>query len=235
MMEVMTDRILSPDSGPAMNAGHEVHALSIPAGSFTGDLYFFEERSDGVWFAVGDVAGKGLDSAIFMKMVHEELDFRVRSEDLTITCLVSCIHDALSEELPSNRFVSLVAGHLALDGSLELVNAGHTPPIIIRENGSIEVIESTGPVAGIIPGARWGSLGLNLDVGDAMVLYSDGVTEAVSPENVELEVDGLEQIVRLVPRDSARSIVDGIRAGVESHRDGRPAHDDLTIVAIVRR
>lgn len=226
--------VLTPPVLPARTFQADVYALSIPAGSFTGDLYFIEQRPEGVWFAVGDVAGKGLDSAIFMKMVHEELDYRMKRENLSVTCLVSCIHDLLSEELPSNKFVSLVAGHLGRDGRLELVNAGHTPPVIARHDGSIEIVSSTGPVAGILPGARWCARDLRLEPGDAVILYSDGVTEACSPRGEELEDRGLEELVRLVPKGGAREIVEGIRLGVESHREGQPPHDDLTIVAILR-
>lgn len=225
---------LTPQIVPTHTLQADVYALSVPAGSFTGDFYFIEQRPEGVWFAVGDVAGKGLDSAIFMKMVHEELDYRMKREDLSVTCLVSCIHDLLSEELPANKFVSLVAGHLGSDGRLELVNAGHTPPIIARHDRSIEIVSSTGPVAGILPGARWCARGLRLGPGDAVILYSDGLSEARSPAGEELEDEGLEELVRLVPKGCAREIVEGIRLGVEAHRAGRPADDDLTIVAILR-
>ena len=225
----------TPEPSRQVRSGRDIHAFSAPAGAFTGDLYFIEERHDGVWFAVGDVSGKGLDSAIFMKMVHEELDYRVKREDLSVTCLVSCIHDLLSVELPANKFVSLVAGHLGVDGRLELVNAGHTSPLVVRSDGSIEIITSTGPVAGILPGARWCSRDLHLGRGEALILYSDGVTEANSPAGEELELTGLEQIVTMIPKDSATGIVNGIRAGVDAHRAGRPADDDVTIVAIMSR
>lgn len=218
---------------PTSPAPPELHAYSVPAGAFTGDFYFVERRPDGVWFAVGDVAGKGLDSAIFMKMVHEELDYRVTREDLTVTCLVACIHDLLSEELPGNKFVSLVAGHLDTEGRLELVNAGHTSPILARADGSIEIVAATGPVAGILPGARWCSRDLRLGPGDALILYSDGVTEARSPGGEELELSGLEEIVTMIPKRSSQEIVEGVRAGVAAHLAGRPADDDLTIAAIM--
>ncbi|MDX1583204.1 MAG: PP2C family protein-serine/threonine phosphatase [Thermoanaerobaculia bacterium] len=222
------ERIASPPSAV------EVHALSIPAGSFTGDLYIVRERADGTWFALGDVAGKGLDAAVFMQMVHEELDRRLEAEDLTVTCLVSCIHDVLTEELPRNRFLSLVAGHLATDGRLKLVNAGHTQPLLARRDGTIERIDSTGPVAGILPGARWCSRDSRLEAGDILVLYSDGVTEAFDREGAELGTGGLIEIVRLVSGRSPREIVEGIRAGIEAHRSGLPSHDDLTILALAK-
>jgi phosphoserine phosphatase RsbU/P len=212
----------------------DVHAVSIPAGAFTGDLYFVHRRPDGVWFALGDVAGKGLDAAIFMKMVHEELEERVAEEDLSLGCLVSCIHDALAPEFPSNRFVSLVAGHLAPDGRLSLINAGHTPPILMRSGGGVECVASTGPVVGILRVAEWRANELHLERGDAVLIYSDGVTEARTQRGEELGVSGLVEMLQQLRTDSSRAVVDHVRRGVDAFRAGWPADDDTTIMALVR-
>jgi phosphoserine phosphatase RsbU/P len=213
----------------------DVHAVSIPAGRFTGDLYFVHRRFDGVWFVLGDVAGKGLDAAIFMKMVHEELEERVVSEELSVSCLVRCVHEALSPEFPSNRFLSLVAGHLAPNGRLTLINAGHTPPMLVRRGGEIEVIDSTGPVVGILPLAGWSERELHLGSGEAVVVYSDGVTEARSASGEELGIGGLVALLQCLSVESSRRVVDQVRSGVDAFRAGHPADDDTTIMTLMRK
>ena len=90
----------------------DVYAVSVPVGVFTGDFYHFADGRDGVWFALGDVTGHGLDSAIFMAMIQELIEERWtghRPADGWTRCpsaAVAWIHEALAPELPVHRFVS---------------------------------------------------------------------------------------------------------------------------------
>jgi len=93
--------------------------------------------------------------------------------------------------LPSNRFATAVIGWLDHDGSITLVNAGHCPPMIVRADGSIEEIDSTGPVIGIVPNARWHSTTLVLNPGELLVLYSDGVIESPSADGRDFGTEGI--------------------------------------------
>lgn len=175
-----------------------IEAISRPARTFTGDFYFAQRHGDRLWVALGDVAGKGLPAAIIMAMIQEELEHRISScaaADCDPARTAQRLHEFLEPLLPSNRFATAVIGWLDDEGRLTLVNAGHPPPLIVRGDGSIDEIGSTGPILGVLPHPRWCSRTFQLEQGDALVLYSDGVTEAIVDEE-ELGVCGLRALLR---------------------------------------
>ena len=174
-----------------------IHAVSRPARTFTGDFYFAHRYDQRVWVAVGDVAGKGLPAAVVMAMIQEELEHRIAScasAECDPAQTAARLHEFLAPLLPRARFATAALGWLDDDGALTMVNAGHPPPIIVRRDGTVEEIGSTGPVLGVLPNPQWQSVKLQLDEGDALVLYSDGVSEAVV-DGRELGVCGLRRLL----------------------------------------
>jgi serine phosphatase RsbU (regulator of sigma subunit) len=213
----------------------QYHAISIPARTFTGDFWFTHPARDRLWFALGDVAGKGLPAAIVMAMIQEELEHRITS-CATAGCDPSTTMKRLDEFLrpllPSNRFATIVIGWIRDDGSITLVNGGHCPPMVLRGDGTTEQIASTGPAAGILPGARWRSMTFTLDPGDLLVLYSDGVIESPSAAGEDFGVDG---ILRSLPESAcARAVASAIVDAATTHARGVPRYDDLTVMVIAR-
>ena len=207
----------------------EIHAVSRPARTFTGDFYFTHRHEDRQWLAIGDVAGKGLPAAIVMAMIQEELEERIIScanADCDPSRTVQRLHDFLLPLLPRNRFATAVIGWLDPDGTLTIANAGHCPPLILRANGRVEQIASTGPIAGVLPNPSWTSVKLRLGEGDSLVLYSDGVTEA-EIDGEELGLYGLTSIIARAPRGGRAS---DLAAAVLSEIPGH--QDDLTLVVV---
>lgn len=203
----------------------DVHAVSRPARMFTGDFYFTHRHGDRLWFAHGDVAGKGLPAAIVMSMIQEEIEHRIAacaeaSCDPAATMLR--LNEFLVPLLPSNRFATTVIGFLCDDGELTVANAGHCPPLVRRANGPIEAIGSTGPVIGILPNSSWTSVTTRLQPGDALVLYSDGVMEA-EVDGIELGVQGIMQ--RVSRGGTASEIASSVLAGLQTT-------DDVTLVVL---
>ncbi len=205
----------------------EVYALSRPARTFTGDFYFTHRHRDRLWLALGDVAGKGLPAAVVMAMIQEELEHRILSCAATQcdpAATMQRLHEFLRPLLPSNRFATSVIANLREDGTLTVANAGHCPPLLIRRDGTVEEIGSTGPILGMLPIARWSSTTLRLARGETLLLYSDGVIES----RHDLGVPGLRALVtrhaRLDPAALASAIV----------RETGVTCDDLTLV-VVRR
>jgi serine phosphatase RsbU (regulator of sigma subunit) len=208
-----------------LSALPDVHAVSRPARTFTGDFYFTHRAADRLWIAHGDVAGKGLPAAIVMAMIQEELEHRIASCAETRcnpATTMRRLHEFLVPLLPRNRFATAVIAHLRDDGVLTIANGGHCPPLIVRRDGTIEEIGSTGPLLGVIKDASWCAFTTRLEPGESLLLYSDGVTESLAG-GVELGVAGLRELVQRVGACPA-SIVE--RLGDVS--------DDLTLVAVER-
>jgi sigma-B regulation protein RsbU (phosphoserine phosphatase) len=212
-----------------------VHAISIPARGFTGDFYFTHRASDRLWFALGDVAGKGLSAAVVMAMIQEELEHRIQSCARTVcdpSVTMTRLHAFLKPLVPANRFATAVIGHLRDDGMLSIVNAGHCSPLIVRADGRVEHVASTGPIVGVLASSQWCTFETTLEQGEMLVLYSDGVLEAHSPDGQEFGIERIEDGLN-VGRASARLIAETLLADVNRHT-GDIREDDLTIV-VVRR
>lgn len=209
----------------------DVHAISRPARTYTGDFYFTHRYEDRLWFAIGDVAGKGLNAAVVMAMIHEELEERIARCAVTKcnpAATMQRLHEFLRPLLAPNRFASAVIGHLQdRGGTLTLANAGHCPPLIRRIDGRVERVNSTGPVAGVLHASRWTSATTRLEHGESLVMYTDGLPESTR-DGQEI---GTEAIELAAARDGARN------AKEMAERIAKVAgivEDDLTIV-VVRR
>jgi phosphoserine phosphatase RsbU/P len=215
----------------------DFHAVSRPAWTFTGDFYFTRPFDDRLWFAVGDVAGKGLPAAVVMAMVQEELEQRLASCALIQSDPAAAVQrlDAfLRPLLPPNRFVTAVVGQLRVDGTLVIANAGHCPPLIARRDGSVERIASTGPVIGMLRSASWQSHVTRLDRDETLLVYSDGLLEARSPAGAELGIERIEHLLTSASSArSARQISARLVEEATAHANGA-RDDDLTVV-VVRR
>jgi serine phosphatase RsbU (regulator of sigma subunit) len=202
-----------------------IEAISRPARTFTGDFYFTHRANDRLWLAHGDVAGKGLPAAIVMAMIQEELEQRIIACAETAcdpSSTTQRLHEFLLPLMPQNRFATAVIAHLKDDGKLTITNAGHCPPLIVRRDGTIEEIASTGPLLGILKNAKWRSYTTHLEHGETLILYSDGVTESTR-DGEELGVGGLRQVVRRVGA-SANAIL----------RELDVTSDDVTLVTVTR-
>lgn len=215
----------------------DVHAVSLPARTFTGDFWFTHRTHDRLWFALGDVAGKGLTAALVMAIIQEELEQRIAScarAGCDPTTTMDRLHALLRPLLPGNRFATAVIGWLRDDGTLRIVNAGHCPPMLLRRNGSIEEVSSTGPVVGIVPSSHWTSVTHTLKSGELLLLYSDGVSEASSANGCEFGSEGIERALSEVlhPR-SARGVASAVLGAVTDHA-GSEREDDLTLLVIGR-
>ena len=207
-----------------------------PAGVVSGDYCdLWSPPGDGgsIYFAVGDVSGKGLAASLLM--AHLQAAFRsLVGVGLPLAALVERINRQLLQAQIPSHFATLACGRLSADGQVDLVNAGHCSPLISRR-GRIESIASTGLPVGVEADRAYDVTTFRLDPGDSLVLYTDGLTEARPPGGRQYGPGRLE---RLLPLHGAASspvrLVQAIREDLAEHLGEGQRTDDLTIMAVQR-
>jgi len=228
------EQALLPARAPYV-AGIELAGHNAPSRSVGGDYYDFLPYPDGrVAIALGDVSGKGMPAALLMSSFQARV--RVLAEDPPdMAEMMTRLNRATAVSCPSNRFVSFFFSVLdPATGELVYANAGHNPPLIARADGRIESLEDGGVLMGILPSARYEAYHARLYPGDVLLVYSDGVTEAVNPEGEEFEEHRLETVLLAHRGGSPQNIVTAVTEAVNQFTAGAPVADDLTLVVVKR-
>jgi sigma-B regulation protein RsbU (phosphoserine phosphatase) len=216
--------------------GCDVFGLLEPARAVGGDLFDVVLRRPGeVSFVIGDVSGKGIPAALFMAVT--DIHFEAAARELaTPEAILARINDALARENSANMFVTLVCGVLDTRlGRLCLSSGGHTRPVVVPAAGEPRFLEGeAGTVIGIVPGLGFARHDLHLAPGDAVLLYTDGVTEAHDPANRLFGEERLLAQVQSQPRGEPRALAEGVRDAVRAFAGTAPQFDDIAIL-VVRR
>jgi len=149
---------------------------------------------------------------------------------------ISAVNRYLADNIPANRFVTLFYAELDPEsGSMAFLNAGHNPPLIVHAAGTVEQLASGGLPLGIKPDADYREGRTQLQPGDVLVIYSDGVTEAVSPSGEEFGPTRLYEVVSRNVEASAAGIRDRIESSLTKFAHGTSAADDITLVIVKRQ
>jgi sigma-B regulation protein RsbU (phosphoserine phosphatase) len=222
--------------GTLRAADVEICGLTRPANTVGGDFYDVLPLADGrVILTLGDVAGKGSPAALLMALLLAVLRTLV-DEGLEAPDLMRRLNLQICRHSPGSRFITLFyAEYSPVTGRLVYVNAGQTPPLIRRRDGSYRRLEATGIALGMFEGSTYVSSETRLDPGDMLVAYSDGITEAESPTGQPFEEAGLEGVVATYAAFSAAELgTETIRA-VERHAQDSRFSDDLTMLVMKRQ
>ncbi|MDP9114949.1 MAG: serine/threonine-protein phosphatase, partial [Acidobacteriota bacterium] len=119
-------------------------------------------------------------------------------------------------------------------GELVFTNAGHNPPLLVRDKGGFELLGGGGMILGILPMAQYEEFRINMERGDTLVLFSDGVTEAVNPSDKDYGEQRLADLVASMKGSSAHEIMEAVHREVALFTQGAPPADDITVV-VARR
>lgn len=204
------------------------------AGPVSGDYCDLMSNDQGdLFFMLGDVSGKGI--AASMLMAHLHATFRsLITLDLPVDQLVERANQVFANCTMPSYYATLVCGRARRSGAIELCNAGHCPPLLIRRD-QVTSIEATGLPVGIFCREQYTVSEIQLEPGDSLLLYTDGLTESRSPYDAEYGSDRLSRVVSskhsLGPRALTTACIDDAR----SFREGQPKQDDLTVMVIQRR
>ena len=208
-------------------------AASLPCRSIGGDFYDYVDLPDrALGFVLGDVAGKGPPAALLSAMMQGMFAAQAaRSEPPSTT--ISRVNLALYRRGIESRFVTLMYGALEQSGQLTYCNAGHNPPLVISAAGdNVRRLECGGPIVGLFEGATYDEETVVLSPGDWLIVFSDGVSEALSAEGDEY---GDERIVACVQQNASaapQQLLEALFADVRQFAHGAAQSDDITAMVL---
>lgn len=213
--------------------GFEVHGWNRPARQVGGDYYGLLRLADGSWsLVVGDVTGKGLPAALLVSTLHSALRLLLDRMEIGPT-LVERLNRHVLEMSGTNKFITMLVAQLdAQSGRLRYLNAGHNPGLLIRQDGRVEELGATGLPVGLMPHSTYELASLDLEPGDLLCLYSDGITECTAPDDEELGLDRLIALLseaREIPLPEIISIID---QETRTFAGDLPQGDDQTVVLV---
>ena len=217
---------------PQANLGFvEAASASVPCRSIGGDFFeYLDDPGASFGFTLGDVAGKGPPAALLSALMQGMFAAYAYSLDNPSTS-VTHINKALCRRGIESRFVTLMLGSLAENGALTYCNGGHNPPFVIGRSG-VRRLETGGPVIGLLEFASFSQETVQLETGDLVVIFSDGVSEAMSRTGEEFGDDRLLEVAEAGRHDTVQGLVDRIIAAVRAFTTGAPQSDDITVMVL---
>ena len=214
--------------------GAGIFAIMDPAKDVGGDFYdAFATGPDRIFVAIGDVSGKGIPAALFMARTITQLRVEAMREPRPDRVLAN-VNAALSRDNDSEMFVSLFCGVLEVStGRFAYSNAGHNAPVsLVPGDAAAYLPVPKGLVVGAFDGAVYRVIERPLVPGEAIVLYTDGVTEATDPDDTFYGEDRLLAALSLDANPDPQALVAQVRHHVQQFARGSPQSDDLTLLAL---
>ena len=227
-------KMLLPQEVPNI-PGLEIAAFSRPAQIVGGDYFDFVDFSNGLHgLAIADVAGHGVSASLHMASIQALLRTLVPINKSPAEVMRQ-VHKLFIHNIRFETFVTFFIG--AFDSStnnLTFSNAGHLPPLVLhttkRKKESVEMLRPTGAAIGLVEKAEFAEKTVELQKEDLLVLYTDGITEAVNPQNQEFGRERLIKLSQQVNNAPVKQVIQEIRQGLEEFSEGKPLADDTTIV-----
>ncbi|NOT59050.1 MAG: SpoIIE family protein phosphatase, partial [Acidobacteria bacterium] len=203
-------------------AHFEVAAAMLPSREVGGDFYELMTLKDGrCVFALGDVSGKGIAAAILAGMAQGALQAQFIA-NLALTDVITNLNKTIAQRSDANRFLTMFCATIDADGHLTYINAGHNPPLLLRTDGTLEKLSTKSVVLGAFDFAKYEAKQTRLQAGDALVIYSDGVTEAADAQGEMFGEDRLDALVQTHGAFSAENLKTRLLDEVVRFTKGEP-------------
>jgi phosphoserine phosphatase RsbU/P len=218
-----------------VDQGWEIAYQYRPYGTVSGDycdLVRPPALDGGLLFLFGDISGKGVAASMLMAHLHATAR-TLAGLDLPLTQIVERANRVFCDSTVQNHYATLVCGRLASTGLVELCNAGHCPPLLCKE-GTVTPIEATAIPIGLFCTGEYGVRVLQLAPGDALVLYTDGVTEALNVAGQPYGDERIAEVVAVRHGASSSALASACLEHLEAFRGRAPRVDDETVMVIRR-
>ena len=211
--------------------GLDVVATCVSSLEVAGDYYDVIPLGKGrTLLAIGDVSGKGAGAAMIMANVQASLR-ALSGFKVELSQAVTQLNDVIYGNTETGQFITFFAAiYDPAGGTLTYVNAGHNPPRIVRSGGEVISLDAGGPILGVLPNLRYEQVQVRVRPGDLFLSFTDGVTEARSPDDLEFGEDHLVWLVREHGTEPLERIPETIQQAVEAHTGSTSFADDLTLL-----
>ena len=215
--------------------GYDIAGKSIPAKTVGGDYFdFMETGPNCLCICLGDVSGKGMPAALLMSNLQATLRGQAMQDCIPDNCINNS-NLLLYRSTTTDKFATLFYGMLNTEEhQLCYCNAGHNWPFLFKANGEILRLEVGGPVLGIIEDFAYSGDSVKLDPGDLLVIFSDGITEAIDEKETMFDEENLKEVIRNNMANNSVEIIDNIIKSVEDHAGSTSQMDDMTLVVLRR-
>jgi sigma-B regulation protein RsbU (phosphoserine phosphatase) len=226
-------RGLLPTKAPHV-PGMDLAGFNLPCRTVGGDYFdFFQMSGSKIAIVVGDVAGKGMPAAMLMSSLQARLQILVETDENPAS-IVARLNKSISGNCPDNRFITFFLAIIDYaTGGIRYCNAGHNPPLMVRAHGLTERLEGGGIILGILPIAQYTEHRTVIQSGDTLVLFSDGVSEAM-PNGSDEEFGEMRISMAILNRASQSSarLIDGVIEDLQVWCAGTPYADDVTLLIV---
>jgi sigma-B regulation protein RsbU (phosphoserine phosphatase) len=218
----------------SVSDGWEVHAHYEPAGAVSGDYYDIIRAggSDETYFLFGDVSGKGVSASILMANLQAVFRSLVTGH-VHLSELMERANRLFCRSTLPTAFATLVCGRAHTSGRIEFVNAGHSPPLLLRSKGLLR-IPATGLPLGLFSDARYQTKGVQASRGDLLLLYTDGISEAKNASGDEFGEARVQLLLKERQEQPTKEIIRALLENVVAFCSGSRQRDDITIMAFRR-
>ena len=225
---------LLPKGTPTL-PGFELAGWNRPARQVGGDYYGFLSLGGGrVGLVVADVTGKGMPAALLVSTLHSALRLLLDGSELAPP-LFSQLNEHIVDSSSPNKFITLILVEVdPSTAALRYLNAGHNPGLLVQDNGRVVELPAGGMPLGLRGGSRYDSRGLQINPGDLLCLYSDGITECESGEEEEFGLERLREILCREKTQPLPAIAQAIDRATREFAQDRPQGDDQTLVLLRR-
>ena len=223
---------LFPQNYPKV-AGLDIAGRCRPAQGVGGDYYDFLELPDGsLGIGIGDVSGKGIPAALLMASLQASLRGQTIAGSADLAKLMTNVNKLIYDTSPANRYATFFYGQYE-PGTRRLtyVNGGHNPPMVFRD-GEVLRLEEGGPVVGLFKPSRYSQAAVTLSPGDVLVLFTDGISEAMNAADDEWGEERLMDAVRECRERCAGEMINALIRDADAFAAGAPQHDDMTVMVV---
>ncbi|NLF97912.1 MAG: SpoIIE family protein phosphatase [Candidatus Riflebacteria bacterium] len=219
------------------NDNYSIRGVCMPCDATGGDFFdYFEMADKNLLFVMGDVAGHGFSAAMLTVMAKTTIQLLRQKEMVSPEAIVSTLNQIIFELVKKKKFMTLAVGHIDVEThKLNLVLAGHLPPVVIDRDGNLQELKKAGFPMGVIKNLPIQAVHYDMQHGDSIVLFTDGIVEALDWNDEQYSFPNWYEFLRKIMPDFTRDRdLSELLAGVNEHKKGRSFDDDVTYV-VVRR